>query len=135
MSEAPRRIYVCFGETVEHLEELQRCAKHGAHQGDWWTVNKNASEHDGVVFYMMAPLSSFVATGTIAQKPRPVTSGEFIGKYRASMANIAMLSRPVHLHEAKAKFPDWSYLRALHNGSQPVPVALEDQFLELLGTG
>jgi hypothetical protein len=105
------RAHICFGSTDEHFAELERCAAHGSKPDDWWTIHKGAHPGDLVVFYMISPRTSFVATGIVAQKPYLKATGPFAGKYRAHMDGIEMLARPVHLHKAQARFPEWSYLR------------------------
>ncbi len=131
MRTEPTRAHICFGSTDEHVAELERCAAHGARPNDWWTIHKGANPGDRVAFYMISPRKSFIATAIVAEKPYHKDSDPFAGKYRAHMENIRMLSRPVHLHEARARFPDWTYLR-LPRRSASVPSKITQRFLDFL---
>ena len=122
------RIHICFGRTDEHLEELRDGSRD---EYSWWTINGKADPGDLAVFYMIAPMSQFVATGTVAQKPYVENSGEFAGMYRADMVGIEMLPQFVHLREAKTRFPDWGYLRAPRR-SIAVPEEFSSRFLKFL---
>ena len=65
---APDRVHVCFGTPPEHYEALEKIAA-GEDDIGWWTINKSALPGDQVIFYMVRPLSAFVATGVVTTEP------------------------------------------------------------------
>jgi hypothetical protein len=126
------RVHVCFGTPSHHLEKLLAAA--AANDSlRWWTVNRSALPGDRAIFYMISPLSSFVATGVIAEEPRVMDdeSSRWHGRYGAAMTDIQMLPRQVSIAEAKQQFPEWGFLRAPQRSS-PVPAELAATFLSFL---
>jgi hypothetical protein len=83
MRTRPPRLHVCFGTPPGHLTRLKELAEHESERA-WWTINKEASRGDAIVFYLKGPVSAFVATGAVASEPRLITDrrNEFFGHYR-----------------------------------------------------
>lgn len=122
------RAHVCFGTPPHHFKVLEVAAARND-PVDWWTINRSALPGDRVVFYMIAPVSAFVATGVVAEVPwvdNDESSG-WPGHYRSEMIDIQMLPRQVSLVEAKEQFPKWAFLHQPRRSS-PVPAELSAAF-------
>ncbi len=107
----PPRVYVCLGTPAEHLEELKDVAAGAL----WtkWTINKGAVEGDQVVFYMLKPLSAFVAAGIVEDAPRleDDESSGWYGHYMTDISGVQMLPWLVPISQARTRFPQWGWLR------------------------
>lgn len=107
----PPRVYVCLGTPAEHLEELKDVAAGAL----WtkWTINKGAVEGDQVVFYMLKPLSAFVAAGIVEDAPRleDDESSGWYGHYMTDISGVQMLPWLVPIPQARTRFPQWGWLR------------------------
>lgn len=128
-------IFVCFGNPKkQHFKTLVHHAIN--HEPlDWWTINSNAKRGARVVFYMIAPISGFVATGVVAEDASRVIDkkNEWHGDYAAKMTNIQLLRRPAPLADAKRRFPDWAFLRQPRRSSL-VPANSAKRFVRFLGS-
>jgi hypothetical protein len=123
-------VHVCFGDPDVDLDTLRAASTDGRTES--WTINDKSIPGDRAVFYMVAPLSSFVATGTVASVPTLNHGNKnWPGLYRADIDDIKMLSSPVHLHVARKALPDWGWLRAPRR-SISVPSKVVAMFLSLL---
>ncbi len=130
----PQSVYVCFGDPAAHLDELRKAAARAAEEN--WTVNSKARPGDRAVFYMKAPLSSFVALGTVTSVPKRA-EGEsgWAGHYMADVHDLEMLPSPVRIRDVRRAFPQWPWLLQPRR-STCVPPRIAGQFLALLrGSG
>lgn len=129
------RVYICFGTPDVHLDQLRRAAAGDGELG-WWTINKSALPEDQVVFYMIRPMSAFVASGVVVSKASLVddTTSGWYGYYCADVKDVRMLPRFVRLDEAQMEFPKWGFLRYPRR-STLVPSHLAERFLRFLKAG
>src|SRR5689334_16991645 len=113
MSTTVPRVHMCFGSTTKHLAELRQAATmyEGVPWGGW-TVEQSAEPDDSLVFYMIRPLSCFVATGVLADKPwlNENRRSKWYGRHIANIKNVWLLSRSVPISEAKLEFFSWRFL-------------------------
>ena len=76
-----------------------------------WTINKGAFDGDQVVFYMLKPLSAFVAAGIVEDAPRLEDDESYgwYGHYMTDISGVQMLPRFVPISEARTRFPQWGW--------------------------
>ena len=122
-------IHICFGSPDDHLDELEKVARTNDELG-WWTINQSALPGDQVVFYMVRPMSAFVATAVVMTEPwrNDDATSEWYGHYVADMKHVKMLPRFIPLSEARERFPAWGFLRQPRR-SILVPSAFAEDFL------
>lgn len=133
MSNSTPLWHISFGTPEPHLRSLQTAASRG--QGQFWTINAKARPGDRVVFYLRAPLSSFVGTGTVASSPEFQGSpgDDWYGYHMADIKTIRMLPRKVPLAVVRGALPEWGWLKRPRR-STVVPPDVARRFLKLLGT-
>jgi hypothetical protein len=125
------RVYICFGTPEPHLNQLKSAPRKG--RFNWWTIKKSARPEDIVIFYMIRPLTAFVATGVVESEVYRLNDkkSKWYDDPGAYIKNVQMLPRYVTLAEAKQAFPEWKYLRGLQKSSD-VPRNFAKRFLQLL---
>jgi hypothetical protein len=130
----PTRVHICFGTPPHHLQALKEIAA-GDAEPDWWTINNTAQRGDQIVFYMVRPLSAFVAVGVVASNAERVTddTNEWFGHYHADISDVSLLPRPISLIHTRQRFPSWGWLRQPRR-STPVPGQIANKFLQFLGS-
>jgi hypothetical protein len=123
--------YVSSGTPELHLKDLQKAADHGSVK--FWTVNSKARPRDRVIFYLLAPLSSFVATGTVASPPefQDKRGDDWYGHYMADIKDIRMLARSFPLTVARTALPEWGWLKYPRRSTR-VPSDVAPRLLKLL---
>jgi hypothetical protein len=126
----PPDLYICLGNSYDHLEGLEEAA--ASHEGTNWTINSKAAPGDRVVFYLTAPLSSFVAVGLVASIPE-LDDGDqgWAGHYMADIKDVQMVPSQLHIRDARTDFSEWSWLRQPRR-STAVPDSVAERFLALL---
>jgi hypothetical protein len=129
------RVHICFGSPNVHLGHLEEVARTGEELG-WWTINRSALPGDQVVFYMVKPLSKFVATAVVTTNPwwNDDTTNDWYGYYVAEMSDVKMLPRLIPLSETREHFPEWGFLRQPRR-SVLVPDSFAEDFLSFLKAG
>ncbi len=127
------RVYICFGTPAPHLGQLETAAL-APGRFDWWNIVKSASPEDLVIFYMIRPLSAFVATGIVDSEVEscPDETSRWRDQPCVWVSDVTMLPRYVPLSEAKRHFPEWKFLKQPHRSTE-VPSAYVEDFLRLLG--
>ncbi len=115
-------------ETDGHGTQLRECV---AKTMDGWTINRNARPGDQVLFYLIAPQSSFVATGTVRSQPRLITSGRWKDSYWTDIDINTMIEPEVSRQTILTRFPSWGWMRMLIRSSR-VPPEIEADLLKLL---
>lgn len=123
--------HVTIGTPEPHLNALQRAASRGSLLN--WTVNSKVRPGDRIVFYLRAPLSSFVATGTVASHPKlqPSRKDAWYGHYMADIKTIRMLPKNLSYPHVRAALPAWGWLKQPRR-STVVPADVVPRFLKLL---
>ena len=131
-AETPR-VFICFASPKRHLDQLKAAAKK-AGRFDWWNIHKSAQSGDRVVFYMIRPVSAFIAQGFVDGSGfiLDLKESQWDGKHVAWIKDVSMLERYIPLNEAKQQFPDWKYLIQPRQ-STLVPEEVADRFLQLIG--
>jgi hypothetical protein len=130
MATHPAAAHVCFGDPDDHLPVLEELAR--SQGADEWTVNREARGGDLALFYLMRPLSAFVAWGVVQRDAARQTRGRWRGFYIADVAGVQMLARPVPRRELCERFPEWGYLRYPRH-SVRVPERFVGPLLRYLG--
>lgn len=113
-----------FGTPEVHLSELERAAKRGRRLVHW-TINALAKPNDRALFYMIRPLSAFVAWGTVRSKASLAAGKRYgwPGHHMSVISDIKMLPRYVPLNELRRCLPEWGFLKQPRH-SITVPDAL-----------
>ena len=123
-------IHVCFGTPGIHLDEIEKLARKGK-TGNW-TINSAAVRGDRVVFYMIRPLSSFVALGHVSNEPKKGMEAAWANEYMAKIDDIRILPAHVQLRDVKKELlDDWPWLIQPRR-STVVPSKIAGRFLSLL---
>jgi hypothetical protein len=124
-----RAVWLCFGDPERHLDQLKRASRR-KRSAYWWTITKSARRGDRVVFYMIRPMSAFVAIGTADSDARlnEDRNSEWYGHYIAEVRDVEMLPGPVLLARVQDWFPEWDYLRTPRRSAR-VPVEIADELL------
>ena len=125
MAQHTPRVHVCFGTPDPHRHELNKLAERG--KSVKWTINKAALPGDQVIFYLIRPVSSFVASAVVASKPT-FRDKYWENHYLAKIDNVQLFPRGVHLREAQKQFPEWGFLRQPRRSIQ-VPEDIADAFM------
>jgi hypothetical protein len=125
-------VWLCLGDPERHLKELNRAARR-KRSGQWWTITKSARRGDRVVFYMIGPMSAFVAVGIVDSDAalHEDRKSEWYGKYVAAVSGIETLPEPVALAKVQEWFPDWDYLRSPRRSAR-VPGEIAGELLARL---
>ena len=126
MAQHTPRVHVCFGTPDLHLPELRKLAERG--KSEKWTINKAALPGDRVVFYLIRPISSFVASAMVASKPI-FRDQHWVNQYLAKIEDVQLFPRGVHLGEAQKQFPEWGFLRQPRRSTQ-VPEDMAQAFIQ-----
>ncbi len=140
--------HICFGgRTEEDVDWFRDAESRGDVEFYPHNITRRARQGDQVVIYLRAPVSAFIAIGTVGREVsrEDVESGpytEHAPLWRSGssffIGSIRMLRRRISLDEAKRNLPDWSYL------SHPVITSLPntrtsmqvvERFLQLLQVG
>jgi hypothetical protein len=120
-------VWLCQGDPERHLDQLKRAVGR-KRSGYWWTITKGTRREDRVLFYMIRPMSAFVATGIASSGARrnEDRKSEWYGKYVADVSDIEMLPEPVPLAKVQEWFPEWDYLRTPRRSARvPGEIAAE----------
>jgi hypothetical protein len=125
-------LHIVQGAPDPHLSILKRAANGTGRLADW-TVPKSAKPGDRVFFYIVRPVSSFVATGVVADLPSRNENPKdpWFGHFMAPMQKVVLLTKPVRLDEVRRALPDWGYLRNVRAGAT-IPVVLRAPFEEAI---
>jgi|GEM_PF-2406471 len=131
------RVHICFGEPDKDFEKLKADALNSTGGVfDWWNISKSARPGDRVIFYMVAPISAFVASAEVDSVVEcPEKESKWRDKPCAWLREAKMLPRQVTLTEAKQRLPEWRYLKRLTAACIPnknTPTEVADEFLKLL---
>ncbi len=131
MSSSETHVQVCICTPPRHLKALEAVAEE--REPIWWTINKSALPGDRVVFYMIGPMSAFVAEGIVSTKPKVVSkkSSNWYGDYGANIEDVQMLPRQIPLAEARKQCPKWGFLLQPRRSSM-VPIDVASAFLRLI---
>ncbi|MGA2496525.1 MAG: DUF3883 domain-containing protein [Tepidisphaeraceae bacterium] len=97
----------------------------------WWTISRHARPGDRVFFYLKAPISGFVATGTVRSQPTLITSGKWKGHHRADIDVNRSIEPEVGRHTILTRFPTWGWMKTPIQSSH-VPPEIEADLLTLL---
>lgn len=121
-------VHVCNGNIRDnHLNELKKAERLG--KSVRWSINSKAKKGDIVVFYIVRPISQFIATGIVKSEPSPDGNRyPWPEKNMASIGSVRLLKEPV------------SYTRIKLGGKKYSPPQLsseirkehQERFLELL---
>ena len=126
-------VYMSLGNDADGAtRELRSASARGARIT--WTINATAVPGDLCAFYIVAPVSGFVATGIVDSVSEKVTnpaSGQF-GLYRAKIVDVKILPRTVPIAEVRQAVPRWTFLRTPRHGAR-VPEQWQSAFLKVLG--
>lgn len=123
-----RQVHICFGDPKLHLRGLRPSARTA------WTINARAARGDVAAFYMIGPMSAFVATGVVASDARkiePDAEDGYWHGYQARVERVRLLPDPVPLSRVRAALPRWAWLRQPRR-STVVPDAIAERFLQVL---
>jgi hypothetical protein len=124
--------HICHGDPADGaLEDIQRRSQLGRKVR--WTVPPSAEPGDKVVFYMVRPLTAFVAIGDVGSPAKREPPGsDWAGWHMATIANIQMIPFRHRLDVVRA-IPGWGWPRAPRRKTT-VPAQYEAEFLTLLGS-
>ena len=133
MEQEHRRVYICFGTPDKHLEKIEQ-ATQKLGRFDWWNIKKSACKEDIVIFYMIRPMSAFVATGIVDSEVQqcPDKDSQWHDQPCVWVRDVSLLHRHVPLSKAKKYFSEWKFLKQPRR-STDVPKSYVGQFLRLLG--
>ena len=127
-------VHILFGNPWDHLVEIARLAAGIVPEEQrWWTIDREARAGDVTVFYLVRPLSCFIAVGQVItdawlnQDPRTGWEGYYI----AGVDRVKLLSRPIPLAEIRDRFPGWAWLRQPRRSIR-VPEPFARKFLEYI---
>jgi len=110
----------------KRIEELSRT------DGEWgWTVPRVARAGDRILFYLLNPEGSFVATGRLVSDAAEGRSKEGDGKYVANVGEVRLLSCAVPRLEAVETVPGWGWPKQPHTATT-VPAEHVNTLLNLL---
>ena len=131
-------LHICIGDRGHgHLELLQGAAASSQVDFDWWDLPQGAAPGDEVVFYLIGPVSAFVALGTVGEQvlatelPETERNHPRFGFDCFWMRNARMLTEHVRISQVMERFPDWARLRRMEKATVPPEIA--DAFLKFLG--
>ena len=98
-----------------------------------WSINRHARVGDRVLLYVCAPVSSIVATATIAEDPylNEDVNSEWFGTWFAEMNQLNMLDSPLPRRFLIDTFPGWRYWTQPRN-SVKVPTEHEGELSDYL---
>jgi hypothetical protein len=104
-----RHYHVVLGTPPDHLAALRDDADQDGET--FWTINLKARPGDGVLFYMIKPVSSIVAVGRVASRPERVDDpqSDFDGYTMATIDSIVFLPRPLPRARIQKRLPRWAY--------------------------
>jgi hypothetical protein len=124
---AGRKLHICFGDPARHMVHMRSGATVR------WTINTGASDGDSAVFYMVRPLSAFVAIGTVTGEVWRENNrrNEWFGHHFAEVAELNVLRKPVPLSVVRSQLKNWAWLRQPRR-STVVPSEFSRDFLRLL---
>lgn len=123
-------LHVVVGRSENGAEEvLDNLARDGDEWG--WTVPRVAEAGDHVLFYLLNPEGSFVATGVLKTDAVPGRSKEGDGRYVADIGEVKKLPRAVERLEVVDKVPGWGWPRQPHTATT-VPEEHADRLLAVL---
>lgn len=77
-----------------------------------WTIHGQAVAGDRIIFYVIRPVSSFVGWGTVVGDEREEGEDHGWPGHLMGYVEVEHLAKtPLHIRDAKAKFPSWGWLR------------------------
>jgi len=126
-------LHIVQGRPDPHFQTLKRAASGNGSLRDW-TVPRSARRGDRVFFYLVKPVSSFVASGVLAADPKrnEDKSDQWYGHYYAPIRKVLLLPTPVRIDEVRNQLPDWGYLRNVRVGTT-IPAHRRASFEKALG--
>jgi putative restriction endonuclease len=127
-------VYICLGAPNRgHPEDLEECSVTGDFV--YWTINSKAEIDDEVFFYLIAPVSSFVARGIVQSTPEQVNDprDEWFGHFMADIGDLTMLPRWLHIRRLRSAFPAWGWLKQPRRSTR-IPDKVVPQLLQMAGT-
>ena len=118
--------------TPDRLTYLRSVASRSARIRDW-TVPKHTKPGDRVIFYLVGPLSAFVATGIVVGSTwqNNDRKDSWFGYYMAPIGKLEMFARPVSLDTVRRSLPEWKYLKSVQ-GTVTVPGSLAGRLIRCL---
>ncbi len=104
-------LHICFGDPKIHLEQLETWQKENI--SNYWTINRHARKGDRALFYIKAPLSSFVALGKVMDDAyyNDDVQSDWNGHYMATIGEIKLFLPPISLKEFQKMIPEWGFLK------------------------
>lgn len=119
--------FTILGNPSLHDDVIREEAR--SHGRPEWTVHSQARPHDRVAFYLTAPTSAIVATGTVASTPRLQSrkKEDWHGKYLAEIHSIQLAATPLKRDRLLECFPSWGWPRQPRMSAR-VPDELVDRF-------
>lgn len=126
------RVLIVFGTQEDHYKGIRHKAAASTGFG-WWTTHQDAQRGDTVLFYLVHPVSSFVARGKINGRVKPLNNPghNWHGRSGAAIDQVELLLEPVPLSAVRPRFREWAYLRQPHM-STFVPDDLTERFMRFL---
>lgn len=133
MAPASHRWFTILGDPENHFADIRDYARSHARPG--WTVHSQALPGDRVAFYLTAPTSAIVATGTVASRPQLETRkrASWYGKHLATIGDIRLVPYPLTLDGLRKRFPSWGWATQPRMSAR-VPSELVARFERELGT-
>jgi len=110
MKRARQSWFTVLGAPDREHAALKKAAER--HQSCTWTIHSRAEVGDRVAFYLTAPTSAVVATGTVDSEPERMTNRHepWSGKHMATIRNIRMLATPMTREGLAQQMADWGWL-------------------------
>jgi hypothetical protein len=104
-------LHICFGTPEIHMPQLVLWSENSI--ADSWTINRHAKKDDRALFYMKAPLSSFVALGKVMADAYydENEQSDWKGYYMAEIGEIKLFPLPIPIKEFRTKIPEWGFLK------------------------
>ncbi|MGE3316096.1 MAG: DUF3883 domain-containing protein [Planctomycetaceae bacterium] len=99
--------HILHGGPKGDLTALRDAAKSGKKFSNWSCL-KNARLGDQVFFYILAPESAIMATGTVLSDARRGKTWDF----EATVGAIRLLEDPISLNELRRMFPHWKWAKS-----------------------
>jgi len=102
----PKQIFISVGSRAD-LGATFLIARRGEDVD--WTVPKEAKIGDTLYLIIPSRSGPVQAYGTVVDWP--YKTNDFGGRYRATVADIEILSVPVRLDDLQERFPNWGYVK------------------------
>ena len=104
-------LHICFGTPEIHMPQLVLWSENSI--ADSWTINRHARKDDRALFYMKAPLSSFVGLGRVMADAYydENEQSDWKGYYMSEIGEIKLFPLPIPIKEFRTKIPEWGFLK------------------------